>query len=160
MVALWSSLLGVPCCVCNTVQLGFSTTPKYLLRNGQAVFSVVFNSINVFNAGVKYVTFKAVATLPSGSYFDARVAQVVNYATGALTFSTLLSNSGVGSVAATAAPDGNFGFMYVAPLVGFSCRSTMWAWGLTAVPPTSPLLDRGFGHVHARILRGGHERCC
>ena len=155
MVALWSSLLGVPCCVCNTVQLGFSTTPKYLLRNGQAVFSVVFNSINVFNAGVKYVTFKAVATLPSGSYFDARVAQVVNYATGALTFSTLLSNSGVGSVAATAAPDGNFGFMYVAPLVGFC--SAVWAWGLSAVSPTLPLFVRVVWQEHAHQLRGGDE---
>ena len=57
------------------------------------------------------MTFKALSTLPSGSYFDAMVAQVVNYATGALTFTTLLSNSGTGSVAAAVAPDANFGFM-------------------------------------------------
>jgi hypothetical protein len=101
------------CCAC-TAQLGFSTTPRYRLRNGQAVFSIVFNSITIFNAGAKYVTVKAVATLPSGSYFDARVVQIMNYPTGALVFNTLLSNSGVGSVAATAVPDANFGFLYVA----------------------------------------------
>ncbi len=97
--------------VLSALQLGFSTTPKYLLRNGQAVHSIVFNSTAIFNAGAKYVTFKALSTLPSGSYFDAMVAQVVNYATGALTFTTLLSNSGTGSVAAAVAPDANFGFM-------------------------------------------------
>jgi hypothetical protein len=108
----------VPSCCSDSLpwQLGFSTTPKYLQRSGQAVHSIVFNSTAIFNAGAKYVTFKALSTLPSGSYFDARVAQVVNYATGALRTSALLSNSTAGSAVVTPAPDGNYGFLCVSAL--------------------------------------------
>lgn len=94
-----------------SLQLGNSSAARYLLRNGQAVFSIVFNSTAVHAAGAKYVTFKAVASVSTYSNFDARVAQVVNYASGALKTTTLLSNGTVGSAVVTPAPDANYGFL-------------------------------------------------
>jgi len=106
------------------VQLGASTTALYKLRNGQNIFSLVFNSTAVFRGGAKYVTFKAVGTLPSGSYVDARVGQIVNFASGAVQFNFVVSNSGTGNSPVTipgrvlqttaVAPDGTYGFMCVA----------------------------------------------
>jgi hypothetical protein len=100
--------------------LGSSSTPLYRLRSGAAIFSVLFDSTAVARVGVKYCTFKAVATLPSGSFVDARAAQVVNHASGSVTFSFVVSNSGGGAAVTVpgrllqsrpVTPDGDYGFM-------------------------------------------------
>ena len=107
------------------LQLGTASAPLYFQRSRRLVFSINFNSTSLFAAGTKYVTFKAVASLPAGVYVDARVVPVVNPATAGR-FAFVLTNSAAGNVPfntsvsnATAA----YSFMYGGV---WGCR--VWVW--------------------------------